>query len=151
MISYVLFRRKTVKAIKVLGFAIVASLSLGVAQAKDLAKSEVPAAVLSAFEAQFPDVVVVKYDFDDDEKVFEIDAEKGTLEIEVKYRKDGVLLESKEDVRAKDIPAAVLNAVQEQYPKAKVLGANRVFKNGTYFWDVGVKDGRRHRNMIVCE
>lgn len=138
------------KAIKVLGVGIVVGLSLGVAQAKDLAKSEVPEVVLNAFEAQFPDVVVEKYDFDEDKNVFEIDAEKGKLEIEAKYRKDGVLVESKEDVRAKDIPVPVLKAVKEQYPNAKVLGANRVFKNGTYFWDVGVKDGSRHHNMIVC-
>lgn len=133
------------------GFSLVLALvlSLGVAQAKDLSRSDVPAAVLKAFEAQYPGVVVEKYDFDDDDNVFEIDAEKGSLEIEAKYKKDGTLVEFKEDVRAQDIPASVLNQVKEQYPKAEILGANRLFKNGKHFWDVGVKDGRKHRNILV--
>ena len=131
-------------------FAVLATAATAV-HAKDLTKNEVPAAVLEAFESKYPSVVVEKYDFDDDDNVFEIDAQKGTLEIEAKFRKDGTLVESKEDVRAQDLPVAVLNQIKEKYPKAKVLGANRVFKDGEHFWDVGIKVRGRHRNVIISQ
>lgn len=131
-------------------FAVLTAVATAV-HAKDLAKNEVPAAVLEAFESKYPGVVVEKYDFDDDDNVFEIDAQKGTLEIEAKFRKDGTLVESKEDVRAQELPATVLNQIKEKYPKAKVLGANRVFKDGEHFWDVGIKDGGRYRNVIISQ
>ncbi len=88
-------------------FAVLTAVATAV-HAKDLAKNEVPAEVLEAFESKYPGVVVEKYDFDDDDNVFEIDAQKGTLEIEAKFRKDGTLVESKEDVRAQELPATVL-------------------------------------------
>ena len=131
-------------------FAVLATAATAL-HAKDLTKNEVPAAVLEAFESKYPTVVVEKYDFDDDDNVFEIDAQKGTLEIEAKFRKDGTLVESNEDVRAQDLPVAVLNQIKEKYPKAKVLGANRVFKDGEHFWDGGIKVRGRHRNVIISQ
>ena len=66
--------------------------------------------------------------------------------------KDGKVIRTKEDVRAENIPASVLEKVHQEWPRAEILGANKLTdaQKGV-IWDVGLKVRSRYRNIQIAE
>ena len=123
-------------------------LSAGSAMASDLQPSQVPAQVRAVLEKMYPQAANVEWDYDKDEVHYEADFKNAGGEVEIKVSPQGKLLYLKEDKAAGDIPEAVRTAVLTQHPQARILGANRILRDGQEWWDVGLKlDSGRHLNV----
>ena len=134
-------RSHLIKAVIILASAI--SLP---GYAKDLQASEVPQAVRQYVEQTYPQSSNIEWDYDKDDGYYEADFKRLGNEIEVKLTKDGQLIVAKEDIEKKDIPELIQNAALKQFPKARILGTNRIVKPNAITWDVGLKldNGQYH-------
>ena len=132
--------------------AMMLSVGLSSAFASDLTASQVPEAVKQSFVTRFPAASVIEWDFDEDDNLFEVDAKISQLEVEAMIDKDGKVIRTKEDVRAEDIPASVVEKVHQEWPRAEILGANKLTdaQKGVT-WDVGLKVRSRYRNIQIAE
>ncbi len=139
---------KTKKFIAVGCFSLMMAAA---ASAGSLSSSMVPAEVKAAFAKQFPEAQVLEWDFEEDEKAYEVEAKVQRAEIKAMYRENGELISSKEDVSADKIPSFVLEEIQKKWPRAEVLGANKITKLSETFWDVGLKFRDRYHNVKVQE
>lgn len=99
----------------------------------------IPAKVRTYVEKHYPKAGSVDWDFDEEENVYEAEFKRNGLEYELKLTSEGVLKYSKEDVRISNLPAPVLHYVQKEYKGYKILGANKLFIQGKYLYDVGIK------------
>lgn len=140
-------RSHLIKAVIILASAI--SLP---GYAKDLQASEVPQAVRQYVEQTYPQSSNIEWDYDKDDGYYEADFKRLGNEIEVKLTKDGQLIVAKEDIEKKDIPELIQNAALKQFPKARILGANRIIKPNAITWDVGLKlDNGQYHNAYYSD
>lgn len=119
--------------------------------AGEISASMVPDSVKSTFEKHFPEASVTEWDWDEDTQSYEVDARRGRLEIEAHISEKGELICSKEDVTAESIAPSVLKQVHEKWPRAEVLGANKITTPKSVVWDVGIKVRNRHHNIKIEE
>lgn len=121
------------------------------AVAGSISESMVPSAVKSTFAQTFPTAQVIEWDFEDDDNAYEVEGRIGEREIKALIAEDGKLIRSKEDVWAQDVPAAILKQVEKKWPRAQVLGANKITTSKGVVWDVGLKFRNRHHNVKIAE
>ena len=119
--------------------------------AGEISASMVPDSVKSTFEKHFPEASVTEWDWDEDTQSYEVDARRGRLEIEAHISEKGELIRSKEDVTVDAIAQNVLKEVHEKWPRAEVLGANKITTPKGVVWDVGIKVRNRHHNIKIEE
>lgn len=121
------------------------------AYAGDLPASAVPAPVHEAFAAAFPQATSLEWDWDEDDRAYEVDARDGKREIEAVYTEAGRLIRSKVDVEAAAIPEAIKARALERHPGAEILGANKKTSERGVVWDVGLRVKGRYRNVDIPE
>lgn len=121
------------------------------AYAGDLPASAVPAPVREAFAAAFPQATSLEWDWDEDDRAYEVDARDGKREIEAVYTEAGRLIRSKVDVEAAAIPEAIKARALERHPGAEILGANKKTSERGVVWDVGLRVKGRYRNADIPE
>lgn len=121
------------------------------AYAGDLPASAVPAPVREAFAAAFPQATSLEWDWDEDDRAYEVDARDGKREIEAVYTEAGRLIRSKVDVEAAAIPEAIKARALERHPGAEILGANKKTSERGVVWDVGLRVKGRYRNLDIPE
>ena len=121
------------------------------AYAGDLPASAVPASVREAFSAAFPQATSLEWDWDEDDRAYEVDARDGKREIEAVYTEAGRLIRSKVDVEAAAIPEAIKARALERHPGAEILGANKKTSERGVVWDVGLRVKGRYRNVDIPE
>ena len=121
------------------------------AYAGDLPASAVPAPVREAFAAAFPQATSLEWDWDEDDRAYEVDARDGKREIEAVYTEAGRLIRSKVDVEAAAIPESIQARALERHPGAEILGANKKTSERGVVWDVGLRVKGRYRNVDIPE
>jgi hypothetical protein len=119
-------------------------------------KKEVPAAVMTAFEKEYPDVKTKKIEKKEKEGVpsFEFKWKEGTIKHEVEYKEDGAVLEneSKEEIKWKEIPKTVKKAMFSAYPKGKIGEAEKITTvDNSVKYKLNVKDGNDKFVVILDE
>ena len=126
----------------VFAFGVLASANED--KEKQLAKNDVPAAVLSAFEKAYPKAVVKGYSQEekDGKTVYEVESLEGKTHRDVSYLADGSLVVTEEVVAAKNLPAAVRQAVIKGHPKGKIALAEKITEGKTIEYEVVVADGK---------
>lgn len=139
--------RKTI----ILSMLLAVSTALPAARAGDLPASAVPEPVREAFAAAFPQATSLEWDWDEDDRAYEVDAREGRREIEAVYTEAGRLIRSKVDVDAAAIPEAVKKKALERHPGAEILGANKKTSERGVVWDVGLRVKGRYRNVDIPE
>ena len=144
--------RKTI----ILPMLLTVSAAFPAAHAGDLPASAVPAPVREAFAAAFPQATSLEWDWDEDDRAYEVDARDGRREIEAAYTEAGRLIRSKSTstrrrfprksrrVRSSAIRARRFSAPTRRRPIAASSGtwvcASRV---GTATWTSRNKDRPR--------
>src|SRR5258708_12419879 len=97
----------------------VSLLSLSAAaQEKKITAKQVPAAVITAFRASYPNATIRGYAQEKENgKVFyEIESREGTTQRDILYNADGTVAEIEESIAATDLPAAAQEAIHNNYP-----------------------------------
>ncbi len=139
--------------IAIVVFAVV--MTSGIAMAGDeatLKKSDVPEAVLKAFEAAYPEAVVTKYSSEDvDGQIrYEFETEIDEIEKDYVYLADGTLLQIEEDVLVKDLPDAVILTVTELFPDGKIEDADAVTRDTTLEYQIIVANGEERFLLTIA-
>ena len=86
---------------------------------------EVPQQVLAAFAEKFPDATKVEWEVESDNE-YEAEFKRNKQEFSANFRADGTWLETETEIKKKDLPAAVQQAVATQFPGYEIEEAERV-------------------------
>jgi hypothetical protein len=113
-------RRQMLAAVAAFGGLIV-SVSFVRADGKvDLDK--VPANIMSAIKARFPDPQIRSVEKEDEngKVMYDVELTQKGRKYEMDIKEDGTIVEVEKEVTAKDFPAACAKAVAAKFPNAKI-------------------------------
>ena len=100
----------------------------GKAEAKKEAKVELPAAAAEAIKAAFPNAKIEEVEVEEEDglTLYEVELEQGDVEMEVEVAADGTIAEIETEIPQKDVPEAVLQAIQAADADAKIEEIEKV-------------------------
>lgn len=112
---------------------------------EQLAKQDVPGAVLSAFEKTYSKAVVKGYSREekDGKTLYEVESLEGKIHRDVSYLEDGSLVLVEEVVAVKSLPEAVRQTVKKEHPKGKIELAEKIMQGTTIKYEVVVTEGKK--------
>ncbi|HEV8384402.1 MAG TPA: PepSY-like domain-containing protein [Candidatus Acidoferrales bacterium] len=98
-----------------------------------VAKKDVPAPVLAAFAKAYPNALVKGYakESEKGQTMYEVESMEGKTHRDVSYSPEGKLLIVEESMDMKDVPAAVQQALEKKFPKAKINLVEKVTEGGS--------------------
>lgn len=111
------------------------------AEAQKMKSSEVPVAVKSAFEKQYPDVKDA--DWEKEGANYEAEFEVNDTETSVVFDANGTLLETEVEIESSALPQAANDYVAKNYPGSKIKEAAKITDAAgtvTYEAEVGKSD-----------
>ena len=112
-----------------------------------LEKKDVPAAVIAAFGKAYPKATMKGFskEVEKGKTVYEVESVEGKMTRDATYSADGKVMVVEESVEMKDVPAAVQQALEKKYPKAKVNKAEKLMEGGTvgYEFKVTTAEGKK--------
>lgn len=114
-------------------------------------KDAVPEAVIKAFEQAYPFVKVTEYEKEDRNGViyYEIEGKIGKLKLEMVYTPDGKLYEIEQTIRLKKVPKAVIKAVKQAHPKAKIRKAELLTRGAETLYEIYLKKGKEKLEIVL--
>lgn len=134
---------------KVIIILSVTSFVCGNISAQDIKESDVPAAVVSAFKKQYPNVKEVEWEKEGDNYEAEIElvqvpmdgkGKKREVEKSLEYTATGELVKTEEQIEIKALPAAINDYVNKNYPGKKIKEAYKITEaNGTIKYEAEVE------------
>jgi hypothetical protein len=127
--------------------ALLAAAGSARAQETKIARKDVPAAVIAAFEKTYPKATIRGYakEVEKGQEVYEIESVEGKMTRDINYSADGKALEIEESVEAGELPVAVRQALEQRHPKANIVKAEKLTKGAVVGYELKVKttDGRK--------
>ena len=131
---------------------VVAGLLMGCsafAQEAKINEKAVPAAVLTAFKAAYPQARIRGYarEKENGKTFYEIESLDGTTHRDILYNPDGTVAEIEEGITATDLPAEAQQTIQEKYPKAVVTIAEKVTTGDKVAYEVSAKRGKQRISL----
>ena len=120
--------------------------------AGDIDEAQVPKVVKECVKQAYPEVKKIKWDFEEDENVYEAEFEINDLEYKLEITPEGKIVYSKEDLTIESIPDVIKEYLKKNYEGYKILGANKITKKGVVKYDVGIVGEnsyghKRHHNI----
>lgn len=123
-------RRKPLKFKAFLtAFCVISIFSCAIsAQETEISRRDVPPAVLSAFNKDYPNAKVLEWEKEihGGRLYYEAETVDGKVARDIMYSPDGSTAQVEEKVAPRDLPQAVTDAVKQQYPNATIRSANKV-------------------------
>jgi hypothetical protein len=109
------------------------------ANAQKLPPTQVPAPVQAAFTKSFPNAMDVKWKLSGTQ--YKVDFETGLFftDHEAWYDASGKLLRHEEEISSSDLPAAVIAAINTEFPGYRVDDAERITMDGVVSYVVELK------------
>lgn len=107
---------------------------------QDIATDKVPAVVINALTAQFPDAVGTEWEKKDAVYEADFDRQDGT-DVTVQIDASGKVLMQKKELPLTTIPAALQNGITSQYKDFNIEEVEAVEKEGTVYYQVEL-DGK---------
>lgn len=126
---------------RILFLLVSVTIFSGCANAQKMKSSEVPAAVKSAFERQYPDVKDV--DWEKEDSNYEAGFEVNKIETSVVYDVSGNLIETEVEIAVSALPQTAQDYIAKNYPKSKISEAAKITDASgaiTYEAEVGESD-----------
>lgn len=132
--------------------AVLLSVAFAVAE-EDTAmrKSDMPQAVLKAFEASYPQTVATEYSKEvvNGQTRYEIETRVGKLEKDFVYLQDGTLLQIEEDMSVKSLPTAIVESVKAAYPDGEIDEADKITRGSTIEFEITIEFGEMEYELLV--
>jgi hypothetical protein len=94
-------------------------LSIDSSCAQKLSVDKVPAAVITAFKAKFPNATKVEWSMEN-AKEYEAEFKMNKAEQSANFAEDGRWLESEVEIEKSQLPQVVIDAINQLYPGAKI-------------------------------
>lgn len=111
---------------------IAVPMFLGPANAgeKELKKSQVPKAVIAAFEKAYPKAKELEFEEEtfEGKTAYEVEYKENNMEYEFLYSADGTLLQKEEEIDGKSLPEPVAQAVKKAHPEGEIKGVEQLMK-----------------------
>jgi hypothetical protein len=103
-----------------------------------LAPQQIPPQVINALQARFPGVTIAEGErtTDGDREAYEISASWAGLLLDVTISPRGAIIETKQSVRATDLPTPVLDWVRQNFPGANIDEAELVTRADAVSYDL---------------
>ncbi|MEJ5367858.1 MAG: PepSY-like domain-containing protein [Bryobacteraceae bacterium] len=120
---------------------------------KKVAYQDVPAAVREAFEQQFAGAKILGASAETaaGEVVFEVECEWRGRHHDVTFRADGGLVSVEEAIPMSEVPAAVAAALRKEFPKARVMRAEKIREGGTVSYEFQLSGGVKKEAKFSAE
>jgi putative PepSY-like beta-lactamase-inhibitor len=101
-------------------FAFAAPVASADDKDKKLDLDKIPKKVMDAFKGKFPKAEIQKWtkEKEGDAEIYDIEAVENGRKCEADIKEDGTIMNFEKEVAAKDLPKAVVEAVEKKYPKA---------------------------------
>lgn len=133
-----------------IALALLAALTLAAGDSKPVAKKDLPAPVLAAFQKAYPSAKLKSCSSEqrDGKACYELESKDGKTERDLIYAADGSVMEIEESLDVAGLPEAVKKAVVEQYPKAVVKKAEKLTKGNEVSFEVVIKDGKKKLEVV---
>ena len=107
------------------------------------AKLAWPAAVEAAFKRKYPNATVkaVSKETDAGQTTYEVESVDAGKRRDLVYQPDGTVVDYEEELKASEVPAAVLAAIKTRYPKATITAYWHLFtpKDGSVNYEIDLK------------
>jgi hypothetical protein len=128
-------------------FALVGFLTLavqGFAGEKKIARSDVPAAVVKAFEHAYPHAKVKGYakETEHGKTYYEIETVEGSISRDLLYGEDGTIKEIEESATMASLPDAVAKAFSKEAPGSMPAKIEKVTNSGKVTYEFGMGKGK---------
>jgi hypothetical protein len=102
--------------------------------AQDIKETEVPSVVMNSFKGQYADAL--KTEWEKKGNNYEAEFEVGTVERSVILDPSGKVLMQKQEIANTELPAAVANAVKQNYKSYDLEEAEKIEYNGQTYYKV---------------
>jgi uncharacterized membrane protein YkoI len=133
----------------VLGFGL--SVTVSRADEEKVPLDKVPAPVLKAFKAKFPEATIkaaIKEE-EDGKTVYEIESIANGLGIDAVLKPNGEFSAIEKEIKSADVPPAVASTVKAKHPKAKVKRIEEVTSEGKFFYEFLLEEGDKRTEISV--
>jgi hypothetical protein len=120
-------------------------------QETKITKKDLPKAILSAFEKAYPKATIkgLSSELEEGKTYFEIESVDGKISRDLLYLADGTVVEIEEGVSTADLPSAVKATLQKEYPKGKVVKAEKTTKGDAVTYEMKVSSGKTHAELVI--
>jgi hypothetical protein len=92
--------------------------------AQKITADKVPAAVQTTFKKQFAQATKAEWEME--EADYEVNFKNKGIEHSAKFNKDGAWLSTEQEIKKAELPAAVKQAVEKEFPKAELDEVEKV-------------------------
>src|SRR6266446_2059841 len=133
----------------VIAVAALSFSQLGLSQETKIAAKNVPAEVIAAFKATYPNATIRGYsrEKENGKTYYEIESRDGRVSRDVLYNPDGTVAEIEETVDVKDLPAEVRQTIHTHYPKGVITKAEKTVAGNKVSYEVRIKHGKKWVTM----
>jgi hypothetical protein len=106
-----------------------------------LSKNDLPAAVLAAFQKQYPNgkIKEVGKEIEDSTTYYEVESVNGSAKRNIIYSLDGNVNEIEEAILTKQLPDSAQQIIKNDYPAGKIERAEKVTKGDKITYEVMVE------------
>lgn len=136
---------------KKVSFLVLALSAALFSCAQTISQASAPAVVVNAFQQQFPKASDVEWEKKGAN--YEVEFETGIKDKEHKLLIDpsGKILSHKQDIYKSELPAAVLNALVQQFPDHKIDDVEKIVANGVTTYKMEVKRKPQEWKVLFSE
>ena len=109
-----------------------------------LSKKDLPSAVISAFQTQYPNAQIkgVSKEIEDSTTHYEINGVNGKSSFTISYLSDGKSTEIEEVISSKKLPDSAQERIARDYPKGEIEVAEKVIKGDVITYEVKIENGK---------
>ena len=131
--------------------ATVLCAGAGLAGEKKITPKELPAEVLSAFSKAYPKAKIkgLSREEENGKTYYEIESLDGKTARDISYLADGTVAETEETVATGALPAEVKAAVNKEYPKGKIIKAEKVTRESVVEYEFQITVGKEKHELVV--
>jgi len=114
-------------------------------------KKKIPAAVLSAFQSKYPNAKIKGQSVETEKgiKYYEIESVDGKINRNLLYTSDGKIKEIEESMDIKTLPAELKSTLDKEFPKGKILTAEKVTSDTVITYEFQIKDGKKTKGVTL--
>ncbi|HKC69160.1 MAG TPA: PepSY-like domain-containing protein [Bacteroidia bacterium] len=110
--------------------------------AQKIKADKVPASVQTTFKKQFAQANKVEWEMEETD--YEVNFKTAGVEYSAKYNKEGNWLETEQEIKKTDLPPAVKQAVDKEFPKAELEETEKVtLANNTVVYEMEIEQGKQ--------
>jgi hypothetical protein len=110
--------------------------------AQKITNDKVPAAVQTNFKKQFAQATKVQWEME--EADYEVNFKNQGTEFSAKYSKDGTWLATEQEIKKSELPAAVKQGLEKEFPKAELEETEKVtYPNNKIAYEMEIEQGKQ--------